>query len=130
MSHSSTSSHWYFTREELKQAYGPDYKAEVNARRTTVAFLQEAGIKLRQPQLTIATAIVFFHRFFVRHGLKDYDPYVIATTSLFLAGKVEETPKKLRDVILITHRIRNKNAEELRQDSKEIVIWLRWRGIL
>jgi hypothetical protein len=102
MTHSSTSSHWYFTREELKQAYGTDYKAEVNARRTTVAFLQEAGIKLRQypfikdcificyaifsliqhiPQLTIATAIVFFHRFFVRHSLKDYDPYVSVKTT-------------------------------------------------
>ncbi len=30
------------------QAYGLDYKTEVAARRTTVAFLQEAGIKLRQ----------------------------------------------------------------------------------
>lgn len=32
------------------QAYGPDYKSEVTSRRTTVAFLQEAGIKLRQYQ--------------------------------------------------------------------------------
>jgi hypothetical protein len=33
---------------------------------------------------------------------------LIATTCLFLAGKVEETPKKLRDVIAVTYEIQRK----------------------
>jgi cyclin T len=48
-----------------------------------------------KPQLSIATAIVFFHRFFVVHSFKHYDRWILATACLFLAGKVEETPKKV-----------------------------------
>jgi cyclin T len=42
----------------------------------------------------------------------------IATACLFLAGKVEETPKKLRDVLAATFKLRN-NGIELRQDSHQ-----------
>ena len=59
----------------------------------------------------------------MHHRFKDYDKHVcvlvhqmiyfyfqiIGTTCLFLAGKVEETPKKLKDVIDITWAIRHKN---------------------
>lgn len=34
---------------------------------------------------------------------------MVATACLFLSGKVEETPKKLRDVILVTDSIHNKH---------------------
>lgn len=34
---------------------------------------------------------------------------------------MEETPKKLRDVILVTHRLRHRNAEDLKQDSKVLL---------
>lgn len=63
-------------------------------------FLQNTGMKLRLPQLTIATAVVYFQRFYVVHSLKKFDIFKMAATALFLAGKVEESPKKLRDVIL------------------------------
>jgi transcription initiation factor TFIIIB Brf1 subunit/transcription initiation factor TFIIB len=92
-------------------------QVEINQRRTTCAFMQDAGMKLRLPQLSIATGIVFFHKFYDRHSLKEYDRYAIATTCLFLAGKVEETPKKLKDVILVTYQIRHK--EELKPQSQE-----------
>ena len=32
-----------------------------------------------RPQLSIATAIVFFHRFYSRRSLKEYDRFVGAT---------------------------------------------------
>jgi cyclin T len=70
-----------------------------NYRRATCAFMQDVGRKLRLPQLTISTAIVFFHRFFRMHNYEDYDRYLVSLTALFLAGKVEETPKKLQQII-------------------------------
>jgi len=88
-------------------------------RTSTCEFLQAAGMALDLPQLTIATAIVYFHRFFARHSIEKNDRFQIGTSCLFLAGKVEETPKKLRDVILVAHNVRNKKSEPLKVDSQE-----------
>lgn len=72
-------------------------------------FLKQAGMALRFPQLTIATAVVFCHRFFSRHSFasRENDVKVIASACLFLAGKVEETPKPLSEVVSKTYIIRH-----------------------
>lgn len=102
---------WYFSKDELVKGYSPEeLKTEIQVRRQTCAFLQEAGMKLGLPQLTIATAIVFFHRFYATKKFAEYDISIIATTCLFLAGKVEETPKKLKDIIAITDLLRCKDS--------------------
>ena len=108
---------WYLTKAQLEntparkallQKFGKDAEKakekEAQYRRLTVGFLQEAGQKLRLPQLTIATAIVFYHRFYSRKSYDGYDRFRIATTCLFLAGKVEETPKKIKDVVIETYK--------------------------
>lgn len=59
---------------------------------------------LRLPQLTVATATVLFHKFFNVHDMRTYDSYVVGMTCLFLAGKIEETPKKLAEVIEVGHK--------------------------
>jgi hypothetical protein len=41
---------------------------------------------------------------------------IIGATCIFLAGKVEETPKKLKDVLEVTYKIRHKD-KELAADS-------------
>lgn len=38
----------------------------------------------------IATATVYFKRFYARNSLKCIDPLLLAPTSVFLASKVEE----------------------------------------
>jgi len=73
--------------------------------RKTCDFLQEFGVQLQLPQLTIATGFVYFHRFFAIKDFSEYDRINIAIACLFLAGKVEETPKKLKDVIQISHKL-------------------------
>jgi hypothetical protein len=47
----------------------------------------------------MATGVVYFHRFYMFHSFKSFPRYVTASCCLFLAGKVEETPKKCKDII-------------------------------
>jgi len=52
----------------------------------------------------VATAIVYFHRFFAKHDYNTYDRYWLASACLFLSSKVEEQPRKLKDVIIASHK--------------------------
>ncbi len=45
---------------------------------------------------TVATGVVFFHRFFMMQSFKEFNRWVVAGACLLLAGKVEETPKQCR----------------------------------
>lgn len=123
---------WYRTKQQLeatpaRQALlqkcgGDSEKArdkEAQYRRLTVGFLQEAGQKLRLPQLSIATAIVFYHRFYSRKTYDSYDRFRIATTCLFLAGKVEETPKKIKDVVIEAYKAQHSKPNGPDPESKE-----------
>jgi len=92
---------------------------EHTCRRLTCAFVQECGQKLRLPQLSIATAIVFFHRFYSRMSYEHYDRFTVATTCLFLASKVEETPKKLKDVVIESFKIHHNVDKAPEADSKD-----------
>ena len=55
------------------------------------------------PQETIATAVEVFHRFFAERSLGEYQASqrldVVLMTCLFLAAKVEEQPRRIRDAI-------------------------------
>eukprot|EP00850_Spirogloea_muscicola_P019363 SM000189S04080 [mRNA] locus=s189:275431:278462:+ [translate_table: standard] len=108
-----SSSDWYFSREHIEQQSpsrkdGIGLSREIYLRKSYCAFLQDLGMRLGVPQITIATSIVFCHRFFLRQSHLKNDRFMIATICMFLAGKVEETPKSLKDVIRISYESRHK----------------------
>lgn len=53
-------------------------------------FIQTLGEQLKVRQQVVATATVYFKRFYARNSLKCVDPLLLAPTSVFLASKVEE----------------------------------------
>lgn len=69
-----------------------------------VQFIMEAGTKLQLKSIPVATACLIYQKFFYYSNTQDYDPYLIATSSLYLASKVEEDHVKLRDVVNVTYR--------------------------
>ncbi|VAH33445.1 unnamed protein product [Triticum turgidum subsp. durum] len=118
---------WYFSRKEIEENSlsrrdGIDLKKESYLRKSYCTFLQDFGMRLKVPQVTIATAIVFCHRFFLRQSHAKNDRQTIATVCMFLAGKVEETPRPLKDVVLISYEIIHKKdpAAVARIKQKEV----------
>ena len=111
---------WYFTKEELDKVIksSPDPVEEVALRKRMCSFIQEAGIKLKLPQMTIATAIVYFQRFYATRSIYSHDRTITAIASLFLASKVDESPRKLQDVILHGFFLHT-GGREMRHDGPE-----------
>ncbi|KFW61920.1 Cyclin-T1, partial [Pygoscelis adeliae] len=54
-------------------------------------------------QLTINTAIVYMHRFYMVQSFTQFHRNSVVPAALFLAAKVEEQPRKLEHVIKVAH---------------------------
>nr|XP_043628299.1 cyclin-T1-3-like [Erigeron canadensis] len=122
--HEENSGRWYFSRKEIEEnspsrSDGIDLKKETYLRKSYCTFLQDLGMRLKVPQVTIATAIIFCHRFFIRQSHGKNDRRTVATVCMFLAGKVEETPRPLQTVIIVSYEINYKKDPKLAQRIKQ-----------
>ncbi|KAL9349757.1 hypothetical protein Peur_057012 [Populus x canadensis] len=127
---------WYFSRKEIEENSPSrrdniDLKKETYLRKSYCTFLQDLGMRLKVPQVTIATAIIFCHRFFIRQSHANNDRRTVATVCMFLAGKVEETPRPLKDVIVVSYEIMHKKdpaaaqrikQKEVYEQQKELIL--------
>ncbi|KAK4953510.1 hypothetical protein LTR66_013628 [Elasticomyces elasticus] len=129
---------WIYTEEELahtpsvQDGMAPEKEREL--RWKGVNFIQQVGIMLKLPQLTLSTAAVFFNRYLMRHslvdapGMKALHHYQIGATALFLATKVEESCRKMRELIVSCCRVAQKNPN-LVIDEQSKDYW-RWRDTI
>ncbi|KAK9454817.1 cyclin-like protein [Dipodascopsis uninucleata] len=107
---------------------GIDSAAETVLRSKGVSFLMHVGMHLRLPQPTLYVASTLFHRFYMRFSLKRHHHYDIGATCIFLASKIEENIRKLRDIVIACCRVAQKN-EKLVIDENNKEFW-RWRDII
>ncbi|KAA0203389.1 hypothetical protein HAZT_HAZT007419 [Hyalella azteca] len=95
---------WYYDKRELRHT--PSIKAgltlelETQYRREGARFILLVGNKMGLRYETMATGVVFFHRFYMVHSFQEFPRHV---------RKVEETPKKCRDIM--------KTAKNLMKDD-------------
>lgn len=123
---------WYFDKNELKNTPsfrdGIESDTESRYRREGARFLMECGNNMGLRHETMSTGVVFYHRFYMFHSFNEFPRYMTATCCLFLAGKVEETPKKCKDIIKAAKAwLESKNlkscADQFNDESfKEIMI--------
>ncbi|NXS54687.1 CCNT1 protein, partial [Brachypteracias leptosomus] len=98
---------WYFSREQLDRSpsrrAGLDPDKELSYRQQAANLLQEMGQRLNVSQLTINTAIVYMHRFYMVQSFTQFHRNSVVPAALFLAAKVEEQPRKLEHVIKVAN---------------------------
>ncbi|KAK3782774.1 hypothetical protein RRG08_035113 [Elysia crispata] len=86
---------WVIDRQDLCRERQHDMKhlTEEEYQKVMILFanvIQALGEHLKFRQQVIATATVYFKRFYARNSLKCIDPWLMAPTCVFLASKVEE----------------------------------------
>ncbi|EGG02121.1 uncharacterized protein MELLADRAFT_27456, partial [Melampsora larici-populina 98AG31] len=94
---------WIWSLQSLKhtpsQKQGMSWQTESHERSRAVYWMVQAAISLALPQIIIATAATYLHRFYMRKSLQKYPTKEISATAFFLATKVEEVPRKLEYVV-------------------------------
>lgn len=100
---------FYLTEEQLKNSPsrkdGIDEATETTLRIYGCDLIQESGILLRLPQAVMATGQVLFHRFYCKKSFARFNVKRVAASCVWLASKLEESPRKARQVILVFHRM-------------------------
>ena len=67
------------------------------------AFKLDQLISFHSGQLVINTAIVYMHRFYMKHSFRKFHRNLMAPACLFLATKIEEEPRRMKDLIEVAH---------------------------
>ncbi|KAK0273198.1 hypothetical protein LTR91_015835 [Friedmanniomyces endolithicus] len=126
---------WIFTEAELDNSPtiqdGMSIVEERETRAKGINFITSVGVMLKLPQITLATAAIYFQRYLMRGSLKKargdmpkLHHYQIAAISLFLATKVEESSRALKEMIVAFCRVAQKNPNLLIDDqSKDYWKW-------
>ncbi|KAG8434355.1 hypothetical protein GDO86_012654 [Hymenochirus boettgeri] len=85
---------------------GLDMNTEIDLRCVGCELIQSAGILLRLPQVAMATGQVLFQRFFYTKSFVKHSMEHVSMACVHLASKIEEAPRRIRDVINVFHRLR------------------------
>lgn len=85
---------------------GLDHETETDLRILGCERIQSAGILLRLPQVAMATGQVIFQRFFFSKSFVKHNFEIVAMACVNLASKIEESPRRVRDVINVFHHLK------------------------
>lgn len=120
---------WFFDKADFKKTPsivdGITPENEARYRREGARFINKVGTKMNLRYDTMATGVAYFHRFYMCHSFKQFPRFVTACCCLFLAGKVEETPKKCKDIIKTAKSyVTEAQFAKFGEDPKEEVLTL------
>ncbi|KRZ19411.1 Cyclin-T2 [Trichinella zimbabwensis] len=118
---SQESSRWLFSDDSLAKCpsilAGFDQAKELAYRQQAANHIAEMGSKLSLSQLSLNTAIVYMHRFYVFHSFQRFPRFDVAAAALFLSAKVEECPRKLEYVVKVSYALQYRDAPSLETNS-------------
>lgn len=132
---------WMFTDEELERTPTRldkiEREKEDYIRHRAVEFIWQVSMMLRMPPQTSMTASVLLHRFLMRYSLRGQypeqagdlmHPKVIAAVALFVAFKVDETMRRMKDFVVACCRVAMKKPDMV-VDEQSKDYW-KWRDLI
>ncbi|KAF9977117.1 RNA polymerase II holoenzyme cyclin-like subunit, partial [Mortierella antarctica] len=101
---SSHATHWILDRRRLAEAMKEDLEYVDIATLTKIKMwyynvIGKIGKRLQFRQQVVATAIVYFKRFYTKNSIRTTDPSLVAATCIYLACKIEECPQHIKHII-------------------------------
>jgi len=82
------------------------FDTEFDLRLVGCELIQTSGRLLKLPQTAMATAQTLFHRYYYIKSFVKNPMQFYAMASVFLSSKVEECPRRIRDVMNVFHHIK------------------------
>ncbi|EJF63145.1 cyclin-like protein [Dichomitus squalens LYAD-421 SS1] len=82
---------------DLQYADSPEHLGFLNI--FFANLISKLGKKLQLRQRVIATATVFFRRFYVKNSYCETDPFIVIAACCYVAAKAEEAPVAIRSVV-------------------------------
>lgn len=132
---------WIFTEEEFERTPSRNDKIarekEDYIRHRAVEFIWQVSLMLKMPPQTSMTATVYLHRFLMRYSLMGQypemgselmHPKVIAAVALFVAFKVDESMRRMKDFVIACCRVAMKQSS-LVVDEQSKDYW-KWRDLI
>ncbi|CAI2188865.1 19436_t:CDS:2 [Funneliformis geosporum] len=114
----------YFTKVEVAHCAEKQGSSETKdmSRAQWCTFIEAVGNNLGLPQSTICTAQLLYNRFFLFHPTKDFastkQKTDLCITCLFVSTKIEETYKKLKDILVAAYQVKHPEGTEINAESQ------------
>ncbi|VDP12185.1 unnamed protein product [Heligmosomoides polygyrus] len=118
---------WYQTMDEKARlmlqdppslADGMDRETEKNLRFFGCSLIQEGAVLLKLPQVAAATGQILFQRFYYLKSFLKFRYEHTVMACLLLASKIEEEPRRTRDVYNTFYRL--EQLHKLRESGRTI----------
>ncbi|KAH9460013.1 hypothetical protein MJO29_003954 [Puccinia striiformis f. sp. tritici] len=94
--------------EMLRKQSAKLVPARVEAiRQQACVFIDRIGSRLGFPRRTIASALLLYHRFHLFFPFSEFNLHDVSIATVWLASKLEDTLKKLREIQLAAWLVRN-----------------------
>ena len=99
---------------------GMNESTETMSRLAAGDLMQTLGRSLSFPCRTIGTSMMVWNRFHLDHAMSDYRLEEVAVAAVFVASKLEDTPRKAREVLIAAHDLRHPHGPTLQPESQAL----------
>ena len=107
---------------------GVDGETEALHRILGCEVIQEVGILLRLPQVVMCTAQNVFQRFFYRKSLVRFDAFNVAMGCFFLACKIEEKAKRIRETVFAFQYVLRRRKPQFKKFELGDATYSAWKA--